>query len=68
MVTVEDFSRIVAAIYAAPVTPRGWEPAIREINRTIDGTAGALLLADDTTWLHENCTLPAEATSSYQEY
>ena len=33
MVTVEDFSRLVSGIYAAEVTPRYWELAIREIHR-----------------------------------
>ena len=39
MVTVEDFSRLVAGIYAAAVTPQHWEAAIRDIHRTLDGNA-----------------------------
>ena len=40
MVTVEDFSRLVSGIYAAAVTPQHWEPAIRDIHRTMGGMAG----------------------------
>ena len=42
MVTVDEFSRLVSGIYAAAVTPQHWEPAIRDIHRTMGGMAGAL--------------------------
>jgi DNA-binding CsgD family transcriptional regulator/PAS domain-containing protein len=68
MVTVEDFSRLVSGIYAAAVTPQHWEAALRDIQRTLEGTGGALLMAEGATWSIENSTLPAGAVKSYAEY
>ena len=41
MVTVEDFSRLVAGIYAAAVTPQHWEQANRDVIGTLDGQGEA---------------------------
>jgi hypothetical protein len=49
MVTVEEFSRLVAGIYAAAVTPDQWEPAKRDVIVTLDGTAGGLVFADGSS-------------------
>jgi DNA-binding CsgD family transcriptional regulator len=68
MVKLEDFSHLVSGIYAAAVTPQHWQAAIREINRTLEGTAGGLFLADSAIWSHFNSTLPAAAAKSYAEY
>ena len=43
MVTVEDFSRLIAGVYAAAVTPQHWEAAIDGIRRTMGGRHGALV-------------------------
>ena len=65
MVTVDEFSRLVSGIYAAEVTPRCWELAIREIHRTLGGTFGGLF-SDHGTSLQN--TTPVEAAQSYAEY
>jgi DNA-binding CsgD family transcriptional regulator len=65
MVTVDEFSRLVSGIYAAEVTPRYWELAIREIHRTLGGTNGGLF-SDHGTSLQN--TVPVEAAQSYAEY
>jgi DNA-binding CsgD family transcriptional regulator len=68
MVTVEDFSRLVAVIYAAAVAPQRWDGAIREIHRAIGGTNGALLVADRSNRSHLSSTLALEASKSYMEH
>ncbi|MDT5325445.1 MAG: hypothetical protein QOF25_2597, partial [Mycobacterium sp.] len=66
MVTVEDFSRLVASIYAAAVTPQHWEAAIGEIQHLLDGTGGALLIPDSVSWY--NSTLSVESDQAYRKY
>jgi DNA-binding CsgD family transcriptional regulator len=66
MVTVEDFSRLIAGVYAAAVTPQHWEAAIREISHVLDGTGGALFIPDGAPWY--NSTLPVESSQIYRTY
>ena len=68
MVTVEDFSRLVSGIYAAAVTPRHWEAAIRDIHRTMGGTCGSLGMADRAVWSILESTVPVAAATSYVEH
>ena len=65
MVTVEDFSRLVASIYDAAVTPQHWQLAIRDVHRAIGGTGGSLLLGEGAVWSFQNSTLPQSAQASY---
>jgi hypothetical protein len=68
MVTVDEFSRLVSGIYAAVLTPRHWEHAIREIHRTMGGTGGSLLIADGAIWSIQSSTIPERARGSYAEH
>ncbi|AKS31359.1 helix-turn-helix transcriptional regulator [Mycolicibacterium goodii] len=68
MFTVEDFSRLIAGIYAAAVTPHHWESALRDIHRTLGGQGAALLTAHDSIWTIQNAILPPGAAASYTEY
>jgi DNA-binding CsgD family transcriptional regulator/PAS domain-containing protein len=68
MVAIEDFSRLVAGIYAAAATPQRWEAAIGDIHRTIGGNGGALLTAENSIWTIQNAILPAGAAASYAAY
>ncbi|MBU8833408.1 helix-turn-helix transcriptional regulator [Mycolicibacterium goodii] len=68
MFTVEDFSRLIAGIYAAAVTPQHWESALRDIRRTLGGDGGALLRARDSIWTIQNAILPPGAAASYHQY
>jgi DNA-binding CsgD family transcriptional regulator/PAS domain-containing protein len=68
MATVEQFSRLVAGIYAAPVASQRWQEALREIHRALGGIVGGLLMADGADWSLDNSTLPAGAAHSYAEY
>jgi hypothetical protein len=64
MVTVEDFSRLVAGIYAAAVTPQHWEGAIRDVHRTLGGIGGALAMAEGGAWSMLDTSMPAAAIKS----
>jgi hypothetical protein len=68
MVTVDEFSRLVSGTYAAALTPRHWEHAIREIHRTMGGTGGSLLIADGAIWSIQSSTIPERACESYAEH
>jgi DNA-binding NarL/FixJ family response regulator len=67
MVTVEDFSRVVAGIYAAAVRPQHWRMAIREIQSALGGTNGGLFCDPAKTASHQ-VTVPVEAVQSYAGY
>jgi DNA-binding CsgD family transcriptional regulator/PAS domain-containing protein len=68
MVTVEDFSRLVSGVYAAAVTPRHWEGAIRDIHRALGGTHAVLLTTDGANRSMISGTLAIEAGKSYTQY
>ncbi|ART73340.1 LuxR family transcriptional regulator [Mycobacterium dioxanotrophicus] len=68
MVTLEDFSRLVAGIYAAAAAPERWQSAIGDIHRTIGGNGGALVTAENAIWIIQNAVLPVGAVASYTEY
>jgi DNA-binding CsgD family transcriptional regulator len=68
MVAVDDFSRLVAGIYSAAVTPEYWEGAIREIHRAMGGVGGSLAMADGAVWSIQNTSMPIAAARSYAEY
>lgn len=67
MVTIEDFSRLVAGIYAAAVTPQQWEPALRDVVCILDATGGGLVFADGSS-RSQVAILPPEAIKSYAEH
>jgi DNA-binding CsgD family transcriptional regulator/PAS domain-containing protein len=68
MGTVEDFSRLVAGIYAAAVTPQHWEAVLHDIYRTMAGTVGGLTMPDGATWSIDNSTIPKASAQRYAEY
>lgn len=68
MVTLEEFSRLVAGVYAAPGALPRWQEALREIHRTLDGIVGGLLMTDGAAWSLDNSTLPEGAAQSYAQY
>ena len=46
MVGIDDFSRIVSAIYASAITPENWIVAMADVRRTLDAQSAGLLVAD----------------------
>src|SRR6476660_4557144 len=67
MVTIEDFSRLVAGIYAAASTRQKWEPALRDVVGTLDAAGGGLVFADGSS-RSQVAILPPEAVQSYAEH
>jgi DNA-binding CsgD family transcriptional regulator len=68
VVTLDEFSRLVAGIYAAAVTPDRWETVVRDIHCTVGGTSGGLASGSGATWSIEDSTLPEESLVSYAEH
>jgi DNA-binding CsgD family transcriptional regulator len=68
MVAVDEFSRLIAGIYAAAVTPQGWELALRDIHRAMGGTFATLVTGDHAVWSILDSTLPDTARESYSAY
>jgi DNA-binding CsgD family transcriptional regulator len=68
MVTDEEFSRLVAGIYAAAITPQQWEPVIRDVAGTLDATGGGLVFADGSSRWLVGAIVPPEAAQSYAEH
>lgn len=68
MVTVEDFSRLVAGIYAAAVTPQHWQLAIHDIHRILVATGGGMLIANENDRSVLSASVPPDARKSYGEY
>ncbi|ETW21639.1 DNA-binding protein [Mycobacterium gastri 'Wayne'] len=68
MVTITDFSRLVAGVYRAAASPQHWQPAIRDIHRALGGTGGSMLLGDGSVWSLQDSTLPVAALESYAKH
>lgn len=68
MVGIDDFSRIVSAIYASAITPENWIVAMADIRRALDAQSAALLLADGTSRSLKSGSLPPEAQKTYLDY
>ena len=68
MVGIDDFSRIVSAIYASALTPENWIVAMADIRRTLDAQSAGLLLADGAGRSIKSASLPPEAQNAYSEY
>jgi DNA-binding CsgD family transcriptional regulator/PAS domain-containing protein len=68
MVTIDDFSRIVEAVYASAVNPDNWIVAVTDVRRTLEATCGALLLADGVSRSIKSASIPPEAERPYRDY
>jgi DNA-binding CsgD family transcriptional regulator len=68
MVTVEDFSRLVAAIYASTTSPQSWAVALADISRVLDASGCGLLTGEGTNRSVMIATVPPDAHKVYTEY
>lgn len=68
MPRLEDFSRIVASVYAAALSPDGWVTPLADIRHTIGAAAAGLLTADGDDRTIRSASLPDEARDSYGSY
>jgi len=68
VVGIDDFSRIVSAIYASALTPENWIVAMADVRRTLGAQSAGLLLADGSGRSIKSASLPQEARKAYLEY
>ncbi len=68
MVTIDDFSGIVSAIYSSALTPDDWTAPMADIRRTFDAQTSRLLLSDGTSRSVKTASIAAEAERVYREY
>src|ERR1700733_3617496 len=68
LVGIDDFSRIVSAIYASALTPENWIVAMADVRRTLDAQSAALLLADGSGRPIKSASRAPEARKAYLEY
>jgi DNA-binding CsgD family transcriptional regulator len=68
MVTIDDFSRMVSAIYASALTPEDWIVAMADVGRTLGGQGAALIVSDGRSHSVKSAAVLPEAAKSYREY
>lgn len=65
MPSLEDFSRIVGAIYSAALAPDGWAAPLADLRHTLDAVAAGLLVAENRDRTIKSASLPEEARADY---
>jgi DNA-binding CsgD family transcriptional regulator/PAS domain-containing protein len=68
VIAVEEFSHLVAGIYAAATAPDQWESAIRDIHCSLGGTGASLLRGGGAVWSFHQSTISSDALDSYAQY
>jgi DNA-binding CsgD family transcriptional regulator/PAS domain-containing protein len=69
MVTLDEFSCLVAGVYESATRPGLWASTIADMGRVLGGNGGAVLsTGTDSVWSIENAALPDEARTSYEAY
>ena len=68
MVTLEDFSRLVAGIYAAATSPHNWAVALTDISHVLGASGCGLLTGEGTSRSVMIATVPRDAHKVYTEY
>jgi DNA-binding CsgD family transcriptional regulator len=68
VVGIDDFSRIISAIYASALNPENWIVAMADVRRTLDAQSAALLMADGAGRCIKSASLAPEARKAYLEY
>ncbi|OBI20980.1 hypothetical protein A5714_07565 [Mycobacterium sp. E2462] len=68
MDTIEDFSRIAAAIHSSAVNPDNWTAALGDIRHLLDGHACALTVSDGANTAIRNGNVVSEAQAAYSSY
>ena len=65
MVTVDDFSRLVAGVYRSALFPDEWERALDDVRRSIGATGGGMSIVEGASRRMINVNVPDEAMASY---
>lgn len=67
-VTLDDFSRLTAAVYSAVTTPENWAAVLGDLRHTLDAKTCALIQTDETGRSVLAADLPAEVRADYEQY
>jgi DNA-binding CsgD family transcriptional regulator len=68
VVSVDDFSKMVSAVYACAVEPARMDESITTIYQTLGAKGGALLVAHGAVRNQIAAVLPADAAQTYRQY
>ncbi|WP_082966267.1 helix-turn-helix transcriptional regulator [Mycolicibacter sinensis] len=68
MATLDDFSRIVAAVYGSVMAPENWTVALGDLRRTLEGQSCALIRADPAGRSVQAAHLAPEVRADYERY
>ncbi|MCZ8380665.1 helix-turn-helix transcriptional regulator [Mycobacterium sp. CPCC 205372] len=68
MVSVDEFSKLVDAAYAAAAVPAQWHSVLTGVGRTLGGNGAALLTSNGPVWTIDHALLPSEAQMSYAQH
>lgn len=68
MSALDDFSRIVAAIYASAIEPATWVATLEDISRSVDALGAALIMPKPAGRVVKAASVPLPAQHSYREY
>lgn len=68
MASLDDFSRIVAAVYSAVTAPENWTAALADLRYTFDMQSCALIRADETRRSVQAACLAPQVRADYEHY
>jgi hypothetical protein len=68
VVTIDEFSRVVSAIYASSIDPDNWTVALTEISRVLGATGSGLFVGAGNCRSVMTITVPEEVSTRYREY
>jgi DNA-binding CsgD family transcriptional regulator len=68
MVTIDEFSRVVSAIYASSIHSENWTAALTEISRLLGATGSGLFVGAGNSRSVMSITVPEEVSTRYREH
>lgn len=68
MVTIDEFSRVVSAIYASSIQPENWTAALTEISRVLGAMGSGVFVGGGDPRSVIAITVPEEVSTRYREH
>lgn len=68
MVTIDEFSRVVSAIYASSIRSENWTVALTEISHVLGATGSGLFLGAGSSRSVMAITVPDEVSTHYRQH
>lgn len=68
MVTIDEFSRVVSAIYASSIHSENWPAALTQISRVLGATGSGLFVGAGRSRSVMTITVPEEVSTRYREH